>query len=96
MQLLKSTLLGALLLLSMSSCDKNEDHNANVEATGVIQKQGITTYQYGTHVITGYALRSSSINLDDYIGQNVTVVGPLIEGYPVDGGPEYIEVEEIK
>lgn len=67
-----------------------------VEATGKIQKQGITTYQYGTHVIAGYTLRSSAIDLDNYIDQTVTVVGHLIEGYPIEGGPDYLEVEEIK
>jgi hypothetical protein len=36
------------------------------------------------------------VNLDDYVNQNVTVVGYKIHGYPVDSGPYYIEVEEIK
>jgi hypothetical protein len=36
------------------------------------------------------------VNLDDHINQNITVVGYKIDGYPVDGGPDYIEVEEIK
>ncbi|MFT6336607.1 MAG: hypothetical protein ACJATI_003366 [Halioglobus sp.] len=67
-----------------------------VEATGTIQEQGMTTYQYGTHVIDGYALRSSIVDLANYIGQSVTVIGHLIEGYPIDGGPDYFEVEEIK
>tara|TARA_B100000795_G_C22438197_1_gene300825 strand:- start:195 stop:476 length:282 start_codon:yes stop_codon:yes gene_type:complete len=93
MRLLNSTLLGILICLSVSSCNKDEN---NVETNGTIQKQGITTYQYGTHVITGYALRSGTLDLDNYIGQTVTVVGYLVKGYPVDGGPDYIEVEEIK
>jgi hypothetical protein len=67
-----------------------------VEATGTIQQLGISTFQYGTHVIAGYALHSSAINLNDYIGQTVTVIGNLIDGFPVDGGPDYLEVEEIK
>ncbi len=83
-------------LLSMSlmfnSCNKGSDQ---LEITGTIQKQGITTYQYGTHTLAGYALRSGTVPLDSYVGQVVTVIGHKIEGYPVDGGPEYIEVEEI-
>ena len=67
-----------------------------IEATGKIQQQGITTYQYGTHCLAGYALRSSVINLNNYIGQTVTVVGHLVEGYPIEGGPDFLEVEEIK
>ena len=50
---------------------------------------------YGTHVISGYALRSNTILLDNYINYNVTIVGYKIDGYPVDGGPDYIEVTDI-
>lgn len=83
-----------IICLSAISC--SDDNPDLIEVNGVIQKQGVTTYQYGTHVISGYALRSSSIDLDDYINQNVTIVGYKIVGYPVDGGPDYIEVEQIK
>tara|TARA_B100001059_G_C17309310_1_gene321210 strand:+ start:137 stop:385 length:249 start_codon:yes stop_codon:yes gene_type:complete len=82
--------------LSVISCDKDDINIDNIEITGTILKQGITAYQYGSHSISGYVLRSSSITLDDYINQNVTVIGHKIDGYPVDGGPDYIEVEEIK
>lgn len=87
-----------LITISISSCSKNNDVCTCkiIELSGVIEKQGITSYMYGTHVIQDYALRSSIINLDDYINQDVVIVGYKIEGYPVDGGPEYIEVQEIK
>ena len=78
------------------SCNKGVLNPNCVEIIGTIQEQGITTYQYGTHTISGYALRSNSVTLDDYINQYVTVVGHKINGYPVDGGPDYIEVDEIK
>ena len=64
--------------------------------------QGITTYMYGTHVLTNdlgqtlYALRSKSLVLDDYIGQSVEISGIKVQGYPVDGGPDFLEVSEIK
>ena len=96
MKLFKSLFIGIIICLSVISCDKDDINTDNVEITGTILKQGITTYQYGSHTISGYALRSSSITLDDYINQNVTVVGHKIDGYPVDGGPDYIEVEKIK
>ena len=67
-----------------------------MKTTGLIQKQGITTYMYGTHTITDYALKSNSINLDNYIDENVSIIGEKIDGYPVDGGPDYIEVKKIK
>ena len=96
MKLFKSLSLITILCLSVISCGKDVDTVDNIEITGEIQKQIITTYQYGSHTISGYALRSSSVILDDYINQNVTVVGHKIDGYPVDGGPLYIEVEKIK
>jgi hypothetical protein len=67
-----------------------------VQTTGTIQQLEITSFQYGTHVISGYAIRSKIINLDKYIGQTVTAIGQLIEGYPIEGGPEFLEIHEIK
>lgn len=70
-----------------------------MELTGTIQQQGITSYQYGTHTLsndnTFYALRSEAVNLDDYVDEEVTILAEKIEGYPVDGGPEYLLVLEI-
>jgi hypothetical protein len=77
----------------------------SVTAEGTIQKQGMTTYQYGTHVLkdsnkkTLYALTSKSQKLDSFVGKHVKITGTLVDGYPVDGGPKYMEVtavEEIK
>jgi len=96
MKLLKSLFAGIMICLTVLSCDKENSNPDNIEITGTIQKQGITSYQYGTHTISGHALRSNSVDLDNYINQNITVVGYKIEGYPIDGGPDYIEVEEIK
>jgi hypothetical protein len=67
-----------------------------ITATGVLERQGITAYQYGTHAITDeasgtrYALRSY-LDLDGYVGQRVTVTGT-----PVDGGPVYLEVTKVE
>ncbi len=85
-----------IICLTTFSCEKAEMNPNNITITGTIQVQGITTYQYGTHTISGYALRSNAINLDNYVNQNVTIVGSKLAGYPVDGGPDYIEVNEIK
>lgn len=97
MKLLKSLFLIAIMSFISISCSK-EDHNTDqIEITGKIYKsQSITTYQYGTHFASGYAIKSHTINLDDYLNQNVTIIGHKIDGYPVDGGPEYLEVEKIK
>lgn len=97
MKLFKSLVLGMLICLLTISCSKEENITQNTfEVTGTIQKLEATAFQYGTHTISGFALRSSSVNLDDYINQSVTIVGYKIDGYPVDGGPDYIEVEQLK
>lgn len=73
-----------------------------VTAAGVIEKKGVTSYMYGTHVLKSndiggksYALKSDVINLDQYVGEKITVTGEFISGYPVDGGPDYVNVESI-
>jgi len=90
----KFLLLGILVCISTLSCSKNKKDS--VKITGTIQKQGITTYQYGTHTISGYALRSSVVELDDYVNLQTTAIGHKIDGYPVDSGPDYIEVESVE
>jgi len=99
MKSLKSfAIIFALLATATFSC-KKDNLNSTIEVTGTIAETGITTYQYGSHTISGdnvfYALRSTDINLDDYIGQVITVTGELIDGYPVDGGPDYLEVTQV-
>lgn len=71
-----------------------------MEVEGMIEEQGITSYQYGTHTISAgddfFALRSEKVDLDEYIGEKVTVHGEKVEGYPVDGGPDFLEVKQVK
>ncbi|WP_194774648.1 hypothetical protein [Pararhodonellum marinum] len=98
-------------LILFTSCQKNTSQ-ANGEVskwTGVLEKTGMTTYQYGTHTLTGnasttgnqtenilYALRSATVDLDQYVGKKVTVSGDEIEGYPVDMRPVFIEVTALE
>ena len=69
-----------------------------VTASGTIKKQGVTSYMYGTHVLvnetgkTLYALKSHRVDLDVYVGKRVTVCGELVDGYPIDNGPSYLDV----
>jgi hypothetical protein len=78
----------------------SQNTNKALEITGLIAKQGVTTYQYGSHTIKTekdlYTLKSSNINLDDYIGKTITIVGEKIDGYPISGGPIYVKVLKIK
>jgi len=96
MKLLKIIILSLIILTGGTACDKE---STQLEITGIIQLQGITTYQYGSHIIQSeklYALKSSTVNLDNYINQTVTIVGEKVDSYPVDGGPDYLNVTEVK
>ena len=100
MKLFKCLFVVIIICLSIISCDKEDNY---IEVKGTIQKQGFTLYMYGTHTIStdpvgpiNYAARSSNVNLDDYLNQNVIIVGYKIDGYPIDFGPDYIEVVEVK
>lgn len=104
---MKNILLVFVSSIIFTACKKDQTENLpsfhapcdNIsglcEITGTLQKQGITYYMYGTHVISGYALRSDLVSLDDFINRNVTITGYKIDGYPVDGGPVYIEVTDL-
>lgn len=89
---------GIIILLFTSSCSSTK--GTSMEITGTIREQGITTYQYGTHTISNqeqfYALKSENIDLDQYLEKEVTIRAEKIDGYPVDGGPEYLLVLEVK
>lgn len=93
MRTIKLFFLGIVICTSTASC--SDDDPTFIEVKGTLLKQGITTYQYGTHTISGLALKSDIIELDDYLNQDITIIGCKIEGYPVDGGPDYIEVKRI-
>lgn len=72
---------------------------STVTLTGQISPLGMTTFQYGTHMIKAenksYALKSAQVKLDDYVNKSVTLKGTKVAGYPLEGGPELIEVSEI-
>lgn len=75
-----------------------------VHAQGTIQHQGITTYMYGSHILvdhsgkTLYALRSSTLDLNSYIGKYVEVSGTDVFGiHPrPDGGPPLLDVNGVQ
>src|SRR3989338_1999153 len=73
-----------------------------ITAQGNIQPLEGSIWQYGTHTLLDedgdilYALSSDAVTLDDYDGKKVEVQGSLKEGYPVDGGPPYIEVDTVR
>ncbi len=88
------------LFFLTATCNNQKSNSDSMEITGIIEPIGMTTWQYGTHTISNatmmYALRSEKIDLKNYEGNTVTIKGKKIEGYPVENGPVFIEVTEIK
>ncbi len=99
---MKKLLLLSLFVAIFSGCTSFKDSNTakQATATGTIQKTGMTTFQYGTHLLKTenktYALRSDAIKLDEYLNKKVTVKGKKVKGYPLEGGPELLDVYLIK
>lgn len=96
-----------LILLAMGitfagcSTAKSGSGNTNlIELTGKIEKLGMSTFQYGSHTIQAngktYALKSTKVNLDEYSDKEVILKGTKVAGYPVDNGPELLEVASLK
>jgi len=73
----------------------------SIRAEGVIEKRRITTYQYGTHALTDggktlFALRGDGMKLEDYVGKRVRIRGSRIAGYPISGGPDYLDIKRVE
>jgi hypothetical protein len=71
-------------------------------AYGIInRKPKWHTYNYGTHVLRDqdanklYALRNVRFDLDQFVHQKVIIKGTLVTGYPLEGGPDYLDVESV-
>lgn len=90
----------SLVLVACSSQKNDYDSKTRSQYTGLIEKQGITSYQYGTHTLNTeaalYALKSETVDLDSYVGKTISLTAELVDGYPVDGGPIYLNVIKIK
>ena len=97
MRILLNLKAGIILLLFTATCKPVND--GSLRLSGIVEQQGITTYQYGSHTLSGpqgfYALTSKAVNLDHYIGKEITIKAEKVEGYPVDGGPEYLRVLQV-
>ena len=89
------------LLLFLFACNSSVDSLDKQNQTGTIHKLEISTWMYGTHTLDDsdgkhlYALTSSTIDLNEYVGKDVTVSGKLVEGYPVDSGPLFLDVTSV-
>ena len=98
---MKRILFLSLFVAVISSCTSMKDSNTakHLTATGTVEKSGMTTYQYGTHVLKTddktFALKAS-FDLDPYINKKVTIKGKKVSGYPLSGGPELVDVTLVK
>jgi hypothetical protein len=92
----------AAFLFGFAQIPAGPEGNYSVSAEGIIKKAGTTSYMYGTHILinadgkTLYALKSDNLKLDDFVGKKVTVKGELVQGYPVDFGPNFLNVMRIE
>lgn len=98
---MKKILILLFVGFAMVSCNtaKQAGSKGLIKLSGKIEKLGMTTFQYGTHTLQvdakTYALRSSKVDLNAYVDKEVTLKGTKVDGYPVENGPELIEVEEV-
>ena len=97
---IKQLFLGFTVGVLLTSCDKFDFFKSAPQCAsidGSIKKLGVTTFMYGTHIISDTALISSDFDLDEFLFEpRVIVEGCLIKGYPLnEGDPYYLEVTAI-
>jgi hypothetical protein len=98
---MKSVVILFAFSLFFFACDSSVDSAEKQNQIGVIHKIEASTWMYGTHTLNDadgkpfYALTSSTIDLNNFENKEVKISGNLIEGYPVDGGPLYLNVTSV-
>src|SRR5690349_8351539 len=88
------------VIAALSGCSvKRTSQSAHVSLVGTVEKLGMTTFQYGTHLLKtankSYALKSERVNIDKYAGKSVRLEGKVVDGYPVENGPQLIDVSKM-
>jgi len=101
---MKKLVLMGLFLIVLASCSSSTVENNNlITKNGILTKIEMSTWMYGSYILSDengkpiVALKENeNIEFEKYNGEKVEVKGELIEGYPLDGGPEYLSVKSIK
>jgi hypothetical protein len=97
-------ILAAILVIPALCYGDNQDkaEEKTTYAYGIInRKPKWHTYSYGTHVLRDqdsnkfYALRSARFELDQFVRKKVLIKGTLVTGYPLEGGPNYFDIESV-
>lgn len=95
----KILILLTISMISLAGCSKKFERENVIRLTGKVQKLEMTTFQYGTHLLKAgdktYALTSKKVDLNLSVGKEVTLKGTKVKGYPLEGGPELIEVHNV-
>lgn len=90
-----------MLSFAFASCStRNVSDNQNlIQLSGKIEKLEVSGFGYGSHLINSdrkmYALTSKDIDLNKFVGKAVIAKGKKIDGYPLEGGPDYIEIIQV-
>jgi uncharacterized protein YceK len=98
---MKKILILLMIGFALTGCSRMKEKSAPgmVQLNGKIEKLEVSSFQYGTHTLKQgeklFALKSDKVNLDDYLNKEVRLKGIKVTGYPVENGPDYIDVEEI-
>ena len=99
---MKKLILIGICLMVLGGCTSNKIKDEGIKREGILTTVQMSTWMYGTHVLsddTGTpltALSGQEIDLNEYEGKKVEVRGTLKDGYPVDSGPEYLEVKSVE
>ena len=92
MKIFKFSLIGLLSCILLFACSKEDVAPSNdFVIIGEINKNDSTFIQLGTHVIQDFGIESSTIELDDYLNQTITIFGKMI-----DGNDKHIEIIEVR
>ena len=93
-------ILPVLMVVASVGCKHGKtDNNKTYTFEGRLRAKGTTPYNYGTHVVfvstfEWYLLESTSISLDAYTNDSVTVVAKDM-GIKENSGPELYNVISI-
>ena len=97
MKYIKIFCILAAVLYGCINASKNSKKTDNtIRVNGIIEELGMTSFQYGTHRIDMYVIKSETIDLHEFLNEKVTVSGKMAEGYPIEGGPILLIVEKIE
>lgn len=72
-----------------------EREDGTLTVAGLLIRLEASTWQYGSHMAGGFALRGPAADLDRLVGQRVVVTGRRIPGYPISGGPPLLQVISV-